>query len=193
MTASALIEKAAVRAGLAEVGSVSTSVLTIGLDALNRWYRHVWMKSRCPAVRVDSEEISVSAGTSIVNIPTVIDRVLGVYDSTGSVPYRLTAPGTVDDSPVSRIIITAPESSVTIYVDGLRRFTEVTAESVIVLYQFEGALHYYLYAEFLDGDETAQKAATVTAEKLLLTALELERLGEDDQAASTPPDSMLYG
>lgn len=193
MTASALIEKAAVRAGLAESGNVSDAVLASGLDALNRWYRHAWMKSHCPDVHVDAESVSVVAGATLVNIPTVIDRVLCVYDGYGALSYRLTSPGTVDGNPVSRIIIRAPVSDVTIYVDGLRRCTELAAVDEIGLSQFEGALHFYVLADFLDGDDVAKKAAFATAENLLLSALSLENVGDDDQATSTPSDSMVNG
>lgn len=191
MTASELIEKAAVRAGLAEVGSVSDNVASGGLDALNRWYRHIWMKSHCPAVHVDGEAVVVEAGDTLVVIPTVIDRVLCVYDAYGALPYRLTSPSTSEGNPVARIIIRAPVSDTTIYVDGLRRFTSLVAADDIGLPQFEGALFFYVLHEFLDGDEAAKKAAFSTAENQLLTALTIESIGDDDADACTPSESML--
>ena len=71
MTAAALVEKAGVKAGLCEAGSVPAALAAMGLADLNRWYLHIWTRAAHREIELDAVDVGVPAGALSVDLPAV--------------------------------------------------------------------------------------------------------------------------
>ena len=216
MTVSELIEKAAVKAGMAEPGAVPALLASMGLSDFNRWYRYVWQRYPHRDLRLADETVAVSAGDGIVALPTAVGSIRVVRDGHGALlplgdataadfadvflgttgtPNRfVTLPDGVDadTKPVRRIqLVPAPASAMSITVNGLRRYAALAAGDTILLSRCEDALFYYVLAEFLQfaGDAAGRKDALADAEKHLANALNFEDQSPESDTVNIPVES----
>ncbi len=219
MIASVLIEKAAVRAALAVPGAVPALVAGIGLDALNRWYRLLWMSGVHRDTVVTRLAVAVPAGDGVVEIPTAIDGVRAVDGPCGPIlplgdvsesdfaafwsgpgmPVRYVAlADSVDgeSKPVSVIrLVPPPTQAVTIQVSGVKRFAALTAADAPLLCRYEDALFYYVLSEFYQyaGDEDGRKAALADAKAHRSAADDFETKVVATDEVNVPLESMAHG
>lgn len=219
MTAAQIIEKAAVKASLAVPGTVSTLIAGLGLDTLNRWYRLCWNTCSHRNSLLTRQEISVVAGTGVVEIPTAIDGVRSVFGPNGpilplgdvsesdfsclfqasGVPARFVhqADSLDDDSkPVNVIrLIPSPSEALTITVSGFKRFVELAASDTPLLSQYADALYYYVLSEFYEysGELELSKSALKSAgtHKAIAAGFETGVNASDD--VSVPVESLING
>jgi hypothetical protein len=219
MLVSELIEKAAVKAGLAEPGAVPASVAAMGLSDFNRWYRYVWQRHPHRDLRLADVTLAVPAGDGIVALPTAVDVIRVVRDGNGAllplgdataadfatvflgvsgVPSRyITLPdGTdADAKPVRRIqLVPAPAAALTLTVNGLRRYAALAAGDTVLLSRCEDALYFYVLGELyrFEGDSASRKEAFADAETHLANALTFEDQSPESDPVSLPVDS-FYG
>jgi hypothetical protein len=218
MTASALIEKAAVKAGLAETGAVPAAIAAMGLSDFNRWYRFVWHRHPHRDLRLADETVAVAAGDGVVELPTTVDSIRVVRDGHGALlplgdaaaadfadvflgisgtPNRyVTLPDGTDaeQKPVRRIqLVPAPASALTITVNGLRRYAALAADDDILLSRCEDALFYFVLAEFFPfaGEAASRKEALADAERHLANALAFETGSPEEDPVNVPVDSLF--
>ena len=216
MIVTELIEKAAVKAGLAEPGAIPSSVAAMGLSDFNRWHRYVWQRYPHRDLRLADETVAVAAGNGVVELPTAIDSIRVVRDShgallplgdaaaadfaavflgvTGTPDRYITLPDGVDgdSKPVRRIqLVPAPASAVSITVNGLRRYAALAAGDTILLSRCEDALYFYVLGEMyrFAGDSASRKEAFADAEKHLSNALASEENAPEADTVQIPTES----
>ena len=216
MLASALIEKAAVKAGLCETGSVPTVLSTMGLSDLNRWYRFVWNKYPHRDSRLADVTVSVVTGDGVVDLPTAVDGIRVVRDGNGALlplcdataadfsdvfllssgtPSRyVVLPDGVDSStkPIRRIrLAPMPAAALTLTVSGVRRFAELAASDTVLLSRCEDALYFYVLAEMyrFAGDAVSMKEAFAAAASHLASALNFEDIAAENDTVQVPTES----
>lgn len=219
MTAAALVEKAGVKAGLCEAGSVPAALAAMGLADLNRWYLHIWTKAAHREIELDAVDVGVPAGALSVDLPTEVGVILSVrgphgallplggaaaadlsevwLDACGTPTRFLLLPdGTDGDGkPVRRIrLCPAPAADLTVSVKGLRRFADLSGGDEILLSRFEDALYFFVLGEMyrFAGDDAARKGAFADARESLKAAIESADRETERDNIQTPVES-IYG
>lgn len=176
MTASQMIEDAAVGAGLATEGRVNDRLKSYGLKALNRVYPMVWDLYPINDNKFYGLSVPVEAGTEEVTLPADVDVIRGIrlgdrcltavdmvsecekgwfwtaYKTCETVRY-VGLPN--DPTTGQRVIklIPAPPKDATMLVHGIRRCIPLTADSTVLLPSARQVIFHYLVAEFYDFNE----------------------------------------
>ncbi len=219
-TASAMIEAAACKVGLATPGNVPEQVAAFGLGALNRVYRWVWQQFPFREARIIDLAVPVAAMEATVTMPAALDAVRSVWavdralvpihETTemregatwrtlaGPQPLRyVSLPDGADPvtgGPVRRVkLIPPPGADITLYVNGLRRFAELAAGDEPLLERTHNALFDYLVAELYEFDDQDARAVAERAKAAqeLEAAVNWQEAVEDADYSATPGASFM--
>ncbi len=218
MLASALVEKAAVKAGLCVAGAVPDGLASMGLADLNRWYLYLWRLFPYRELVLADVSVSVAAGDGVVALPTALDGILTVRDANGALlplcdataadfsPVYLLSSGTpcryvaladgvdADTKPVRRIrLAPMPSAALTLTVSGVRRFVELAAADSILLSRCEGALYYFVLGEMyrFDANSAGCTEAFATGDALAAASVVNETASAEADAQQVPTESFF--
>lgn len=204
----------------AEAGTIPATASEIGLAILNRWYLYAWQRYPHRDIRISNATEQVPAGAVSVDLPPEMDAIRSVrmgpvallplseireadfaaiYASAPGTPAAFVhladgATADVPPQPVRRIrLAPIPAAPVTLTVNGLRRFTPLTALDTPLLPRFEPALFYYVLSELcgFSKDAVQQKSALALANQHFDNALACETGVDACDDVSLPLQSFI--
>lgn len=221
MTAIQMVEEAACKVGLAEPGKVPAQVAAYGLAALNRVYLWIWHQYPYREQRVIDLAVPVAATEATVSLPHTLDAVRSVFavdralypihettemrqggawrNLPASQPLRyVSLPDGLDGEgkTVRRIKLIPPfAADATLYVNGLRRFTELASGDEPALTRCANAVFDYLVAELFEFDDQQERAnlERTKAAQELQAAVNWQETFEDTDQSATPQESFMEG